>query len=284
VKQQAVRLHRFVQAVRRAYADRERYLADPDFFDVPLAGLLNPAYARSRAKGIGGNRRLRPVGAGLPAGLAYVPGKDSSSEHTSTTHISVVDSSRNMVALTSSIEQAFGSGMVVPGRGFLLNNQLTDFSAKLIDKKGKLIANRAEGDKRPRRSALERPDAPGGKRPRSSMAPTLVLYKGKPLLTIGSPGGGRIIQYVARVLLDVLDGRKDLQAAISAPHLTHFADITTLEPGLASRKLRARLARLGHRIRTAKQNSGLHGIWIDPQNGMLHGGADPRREGTAKGY
>lgn len=284
VKQQAERLHRFVQAVRLAYADRERYLADPDFFDVPLAGLLSPAYARKRAKGMGGHRRLRPAKAGLPAGVASIPGKDSSREHASTTHISVVDSSRNMVALTSSIEQAFGSGMVVPGRGFLLNNQLTDFSAKLIDRKGRLIANRAEGDKRPRRSALERPEAPGGKRPRSSMAPTLVLYKGKPLLTIGSPGGGRIIQYVARVLLDVLDGRKDLQAAISAPHFTHYAGITTLEPGLAGRKMRARLARLGHRVRSAKQNSGLHGIWVDPNSGMLHGGVDPRREGSARGY
>lgn len=284
IPDEAARLHRFVQAVRLAYADRALFLADPDFVDVPLAGLLDPAYARRRAKRHGWNRRLAAIEPGRPPGVAFLPGRDEHAERPSTTHISVVDEARNMVALTSSIEQAFGSGIVVPGRGFLLNNQLTDFSPRLIDGKGRLIANRVEGGKKPRRSALEASRGLGGKRPRSSMAPTLVLRKGKPLMALGSPGGGRIIQYVARVLLDVLDGRRDLQAAISAPHATHFGDTTMLEPALAGKKLRRRLERLGHRVRIGEQHSGLHGIWIDPESGMLHGAVDPRREGVAAGY
>ena len=124
----------------------------------------------------------------------------------------------------------------------------------------------------------------GGKRPRSSMAPTFVFRGGKPLLALGSPGGSRIIQFVARVLLDVLEGRRTLAAAIAAPHATHFAGRTFLEPGLAAAETMAELERLGHKVRVREQNCGLHGIWIDPATGRLHGAADPRREGTAEGY
>jgi gamma-glutamyltranspeptidase/glutathione hydrolase len=284
----AAGLHRFAQAVRLAYADRARYLADADFFDVPAAGLLDVAYARRRAGAIDWDGPLAPVEAGLPPGVARLPGRGAHRERPSTTHLSVVDAERNMVALTSSVEQAFGSGMVVPGRGFLLNNQLTDFSARPTDKQGRPIANRAQGGRRPRRTALDGAGAMGGKRPRSSMAPTFVFRGGKPLLALGSPGGSRIIQYVARVLLDVLEGRRTLAAAIAAPHATHFAGRTFLEPGpgpaATLSKTVAELERLGHKVRIREQNSGLHGIWIDPATGRLHGAADPRREGTVAGF
>ncbi len=264
----AQRIHRFVQAARLAYADRARYLADPDFVRVPVGGLLAPGYASRRAASLDWAGALAPVEAGVPEGAPAAAGRGFSSEHPSTTHLSVVDEARNVVALTSSVEQAFGSAMVVPGRGFLLNNQLTDFSARPADAQGKPIANRAEG----------------GKRPRSSMAPTIVLKDGQPVLALGSPGGSRIIQYVARVLLEVLGAGRDLQDSIAAPHATHLGKRTVLEPAPGADDLAERLRRLGHEVRIREQNSGLHGIRIDLATGMLHGGVDPRREGTAEGY
>jgi gamma-glutamyltranspeptidase/glutathione hydrolase len=280
----AERVHRFAQAARLAYADRARYLADPDFVPVPVRGLLDGAYAARRAGAIEWAAPLAPVEAGRPPGAQAGHGMGRGREHVSTTHLTVVDEARNMVALTSSIEQAFGSGMIVPGRGFLLNNQLTDFSPRPADDSGRPIANRAEGGKRSRRTALDGAGTPGGKRPRSSMAPTLVFRDGKPVLALGSPGGSRIIQYVARVLVDVLEFGRPLQAAIAGPHFTHLADRTALEPAPATAEVVAALERLGHRVRIREQNSGLHAIRIDPESGLLHGGADPRREGTARGY
>ena len=195
-----------------------------------------------------------------------------------------VDAEGNVAAATSSIEQAFGSGMVVPGRGFFLNNELTDFSARPVDGEGRPIANRVEGGKRRRHTALDIPRSLGGKRPRSSMAPTLVLREGRPLMVIGSPGGSRIIQYVAWTVLLTLDYGMDLQAAIEFPHFTHLFGKTFLEPGWDRPALVQRLEALGHSIVVREQNSGLHGIWIDPATGRLHGGADPRREGLPMGY
>jgi gamma-glutamyltranspeptidase/glutathione hydrolase len=199
-------------------------------------------------------------------------GRDASPELPSTTHLVVVDEARNVVSVTASVEQAFGIGMVVPGGGFLLNNQLTDFSATPTDAQGHPVANAA---------------APG-KRPRSSMAPTLVLRDGRPVLALGSPGGARIIQYVAWALVQLLDdspgGGRDVQAAVAAPHVTHLGGQTVLEPPLADPATLAALRALGHEVTVRAQNSGLHVIRIDPETGLLHGGADPRREGLAAGY
>jgi gamma-glutamyltranspeptidase/glutathione hydrolase len=194
----------------------------------------------------------------------------------------VVDGQRNVVSLTASIEQGFGSGMVVPGRGFLLNNELTDFSARPQDSAGRPIANRMDGARRPRASDLDGPTRLGGKRPRSSMAPTIVFAADKPVLALGSPGGPRIILYVAAVLAQVLEQGVPLQAAVAQPHATHLGDITTVEPELDSPALEDALRGLGHRVQVARQASGLHGIWIGA-DGRLHAGIDPRRDGAAAG-
>ena len=280
----SARIHRFAQAARLAYADRERYLADGDFVPVPVAGLLDAGYLAGRSLSLDWGAPLGPVAAGRPPGAAaqaWAPPWDTESD--STTHLSVVDEERNAVALTASIEQAFGSGMVVPGRGFLLNNELTDFSALPADAAGRPTANRVEGGHRPRAGALDGPARPGGKRPRSSMAPTLVLRNGRPVLVIGSPGGPRIIQFVAAVLEGVLGEGLPLQAAINAPHATHLGGTTTLEPEWAGAATQAALRKLGHIVQVERQASGLHGIQIDP-DGTLRAGVDPRREGHAAGY
>jgi gamma-glutamyltranspeptidase/glutathione hydrolase len=261
-------IHRFVQAARLAYADRGRYLGDPDQVPVPTAGLVDKAYAAQRAAALDWDAPLGPVQAGTPPGAAGagLP-EPADTESRSTTHISVADAQGNLVATTNTIEQAFGSGVVVPGWGFLLNNQLTDFAAQPRDDEGRLRAN-----------AL----APG-KRPRSSMAPTLVLKDGRPVLVLGSPGGSRIIQYVAEVLVRVLDYGMPLQDAIEAPHHTVSGKTTALETPLAEAGLPAVLEALGHTVRVQRQGSGLHGIRIGA-DGRLHSGVDPRREGLAAGY
>ncbi|HKI99309.1 MAG TPA: gamma-glutamyltransferase [bacterium] len=263
-------VHHFVQAARLAYADRARYLGDPDFVPVPTAGLVDPAYAAERARSIVWDAPLGPVHAGTPPGVrsarAWAPQRADTESH-STTHLSIADAQGNLVSMTNTVEQAFGSGMVVPGWGFFLNNELTDFAAEPRDAEGRLRANAV---------------APG-KRPRSSMAPTLVFRGHKPVLVIGSPGGSRIIQFVAEVIVRVLDYGMSLQDAIEAPHATMGGHSTDLEPPLAETALPAALERLGHHVRIQAQASGLHGIRFDAQ-GRLHGGADPRREGVAAGY
>ncbi|HSG20502.1 MAG TPA: gamma-glutamyltransferase, partial [Burkholderiaceae bacterium] len=200
------------------------------------------------------------------------------------------DGARNLVALTVTIEQAFGSGMVVPGWGFLLNNQLTDFHLSPQEPGQPPHPNRMIGGRRTRDTTVGDPAAKGnaapqgGQRPRSSMSPTLVFKGGKPVLVLGSPGGSRIIQYVAEVLLRVLDHGMGVQTAINAPHHTHMGGRTDLEPPLDQGGLPDRLRALGHQVRIRPQGSGLHAIAIDPGTGMLSGGADPRREGLAMGF
>lgn len=266
-------VHHFVQAARLAYADRARYLGDPAFVTVPVNGLVDPAYAARRARAIDWDAPLGagPLSAGTPPGApaaaaGWAPQR-TDTEHRSTTHLSIADAQGNLVAMTNTVEQAFGSGMIVPGWGFFLNNELTDFAAEPRDAHG-----------RPRANAV----APG-KRPRSSMAPTLVFRGSKPVLVIGSPGGSRIIQFVAEAIVRVLDYGMSLQAAIEAPHATLGRGTTDLEPPLAKTGLPAALERLGHHVRIQSQASGLYGIRFDAQ-GRLHAGVDPRREGEAAGY
>jgi gamma-glutamyltranspeptidase/glutathione hydrolase len=276
--------HTFVHATRQVYADRELYLADADWVNVPAAGLMSKEYARdlsNKARWLG---PLQPVAPGRPPGADHsAHGVGTSDESVSTTHLVVVDAERNIAMATTTIEMAFGSGIVVPGRGFLLNNELTDFSAVPVGVDGKPVANRIEGGKRPRRTALDIPDSLGGKRPRSSMAPTLVVLDGKPLLAIGSPGGPRIIQYVAKTILLTMDQRMPLQRAVAFPHLTHLSGVTAIEPEWGESMAEA-LTSQGHDVKIMEQNSGLHGVWFDPETGMLHAGVDPRREGLALGY
>jgi len=252
---------------------------------VPVAGLLEPSYLKARAASMDWDGALGEVEAGRPPGApqrSARAGEDT--ESPSTTHLVVVDQKRNLVSITATIEQAFGSGLVTPGWGFLLNNQLTDFRLKPPGPDEAPSPNRMIGGRRARATALTHRERRGGQRPRSSMAPTLVFRGDRPVLVLGSPGGSRIIQYVAEVLLRVLDHGMDVQAAIEAPHHTHLGGRTDLEPALGASDLPKRLKALGHKVRIRSQGSGLHAIAIDPVTGRLSGGADPRREGLALGY
>ena len=249
-------------ASRLAFADRGRYIADSDFVPVPVAGLLAPAYLDRRAALLAGDDALPEVTPGSPqwdhAGLWA---DDMSPEMPSTSHISIVDRFGNVVAMTTSIENAFGSRLMV--RGFLLNNQLTDFSFRSHDG-GVAIANRVEP----------------GKRPRSSMAPTIVLRDGRPVLAIGSPGGSRIIGYVAQAIVAWADWGMDVQQAVAAPHLVNRFGPYDVEAGTGAEALIPALEALGYEVKPGELNSGLHAIAIGD---ALSGGADPRREGLAVG-
>jgi gamma-glutamyltranspeptidase/glutathione hydrolase len=244
-------VHLFSEAARLAYADRAQYVGDPAFVEVPVAKMLAPKYLEARARLIG----ERSMGHALPGTLdPETPG---------TSHFSVVDADGNAVALTSSIEMGFGSRILV--RGFLLNNQLTDFSFR-PETLGRPAANRVEG----------------GKRPRSSMAPTLVFDReGRLKMALGSPGGLAIIAFVAKSLVATLDWGMDVQQAISAPNFGSTNGPTFLERGTAIEEAGDALAERGHVLNFARLTSGLHGIERVP--GGWRGGADPRRAGVAAG-
>jgi gamma-glutamyltranspeptidase/glutathione hydrolase len=244
-------VHLFSEAARLAYADRAMYVGDPDFAPVPVKQLLNPKHLDARAKRIG----ERSMGFAMPGTL--------DPESPGTSHFSVVDAQGNAVAMTSSIEMAFGSR--IPVRGFLLNNQLTDFSFN------------PEFLLRP---AVNR--VAGGKRPRSSMSPTLVFDReGRLQMALGSPGGLAIINFVAKALVASLDWGMDIQQAISSPNFGSTNGPTFLERGTALESLGDALAERGHVLNFARLTSGLHGIERVP--GGWRGGADPRRAGIAAG-
>ncbi len=259
-------IHLFAQAGRLAFADRGLYIADPDHVDVPTRGLLDPLYLEQRAQLIDSEKDAGRAMAGLPPGLS------SNSRHTGynpeqpgTSHMSIVDSYGNALSQTASIEQGFGCGLMVGG--FLLNNELTDFSFAWQDQAGRAIANRVEG----------------GKRPRSSMAPTMIFNReGQLRMVIGSPGGSRIIPYVAQTVIGTLIWKQDIQTAISQPHYLHMNNKSLdLETGSFLEQYKADLEERGYQVHIRELNSGLHGITINGR--QLHGGADPRREGLVLG-
>ena len=260
----------FSEAGRLAYADRARYVADTDF--VPLPGnsikpLLDKKYLSGRAALIG-EKSMRQAKSGTPLAMALAWGVDTSPELPCTSHISIVDANGNALSITTTIEDEFGSRQMV--RGFLLNNQLTDFSFDAQDANGR-VANRVQP----------------GKRPRSSMAPTLVFEKGtnKPILLIGSSGGSCIINYVAKVLVATLDWGLNVQQAIGLSNSGSRNGPTELEQGRVSDALVERLKAKGHDVRLLEQTSGLQGIMRTHIHGeeMWFGGADPRGEGIAMG-
>lgn len=261
----AAAIHLIAEASRLAFADRGRFLADADFVDVPVRGLLDSGYLRDRAHLI---RRETTQGGRATAGdppfqKTHIHGAGISLEQPSTSHFSIVDASGNAVSMTSSIESAFGSRLMV--RGFLLNNQLTDFSFR-PERDGVKVANRVQP----------------GKRPRSSMSPTVVLDKrGKLLMAIGSPGGSTIIGYVTQTIIGVLDWGLDIQAAINLPHAVNRNGTTDIEEATSLAGLKADLEARGHEVRERTMTSGLHGITVGPDG--LTGGADPRREGLVVG-
>lgn len=257
-------VHLLAEAGRLAFADRARYLADPDKVSVPVRGLLEASYINRRAELI---RLDASMGAAEPGEPSMREGRlapsDPAARDTGTTHISVVDESGQAVAMTLSIEQAFGSQLMAAG--FLLNNELTDFAA-VPTVNGEAAAN-----------------APGpGKRPRSSMAPTIVFSpNGQVRLVVGSAGGARIINDVAKTIVAVLDWKLDPQAAIQLPNRGNRNGPTDIEAGTDLEKLKPALEALGHKVEVMEFPSGIHAILREP--GRIRGGADTRREGVALG-
>ncbi|MBB1367767.1 gamma-glutamyltransferase [Pseudoalteromonas sp. SR44-5] len=252
-------LHYFSQASRLAFADRNVYMGDPDFADIPTNELLDKRYIEQRTKLI--SERDEKAYAGQPRPLLSYA-QDDAYELPSTTHVSIVDSEGNAVSMTSSIEMAFGSTVMV--NGYILNNQLTDFALS-PRKNGKLLANRVEA----------------GKRPRSSMSPVMVFNNdGSLRLVVGSPGGSRIIDYVAQVVIGVLDWQLTAQQAIDLPRITNRNNnYTSIEKGTAIEAIIPDLQKRGHTVKVVDLNSGLHAVEV--VNGTLFGAADPRREGIA---
>jgi len=250
-------------ASRLAFADRGRYMADSDFVPVPLKGLLAAEYLAERSILLERDTALSDVAPGEPPfDHALMWSSDESIELPSTSHISIVDAQGNALSMTTTIENGFGSRLMT--KGFLLNNELTDFSFR-THRDGVPIANRVEP----------------GKRPRSSMSPTIVLLDGKPVLVIGSPGGSRIIGYVAQSIIAFIDWGLDVQAAVAMPHRVNRFGTFDLEEGPTAAQLQAGLELIGFKVNIRSLNSGLHAISIRP--GRLEGGADPRREGIALG-
>lgn len=250
-------------ASRLAFADRGRYMADSDFVPVPVEGLLDEAYLAERAALLEREGALEEVSAGDPEwDHAQLWGEGLSFEVPSTTHISIVDGQGNVLLMTSTIENAFGSRLMA--NGFLLNNELTDFSFR-THAEGRPVANRVEP----------------GKRPRSSMAPTIVMQDGRPVLAIGSPGGSRIIGYVAKTIIAWADWGLDVQQAIELPHAVNRFGTFDLELLSRAAALQAPLEEMGFTVESRVLNSGLHGVEIAGDG--LRGGADPRREGIALG-
>ncbi len=258
-------VHLISEASRLAFADRNRYLADSDFVPVPVAGLLDPGYLRRRSLLVDPDGAMGEAAAGAPPGSEGLARADAAApEFASTSHLSVVDSHGNALSFTTSVERAFGSRLMAAG--FLLNNQLTDFSFAPIGEHGP-VANRVQP----------------GKRPRSSMTPTLIFDEaGRLIATLGSPGGSRIIGFVAQSVVALLDWGLDAQAALSLPRHVNRNGATELEAGTDLERLAPALEALGHEVRIRPLVSGLHAI--RRVDGVLEGGADPRREGIALGH
>lgn len=253
-------------ASRLAFADRGRYMADSDFVPIPQ-GLLDPSYLNIRAELITPETALtqEQVVAGEPLWgnqQKVARADDESIELPSTSHFVIVDKSGNIVSMTTTIENGFGSRLM--SNGFLLNNELTDFSFA-SHKDGYPIANRLEP----------------GKRPRSSMSPSIVLKNGAPYMAIGSPGGSRIIGYVANTLIAHFDWNMNIQDAIDMPHLINRFGTYDLEKGTSAERFKEPLEKMGYNVEIRDLNSGIHAILLD--DGKLIGGADPRREGTVFG-
>ena len=231
---------------------------------VPIKGLLNKKYLKNRADLLKRKKALETVSPGNPPFYtAHSFANDESIELPSTSHISIVDQYGNALSMTATIENAFGSRLMTKG-GFLLNNEMTDFSFRAI-KDGVPIANRVE----PR------------KRPRSSMAPTIVLKNGKPYLVIGSPGGSRIIGFVAKAIIAYVDWGMTVQEIVSMPHLINRFGTYDLEKNTRAEMMGQQLSIVGFNVKIKRLNSGLHAIAI--YENRLEGGADPRREGLAYG-
>ena len=253
--------HLFADSQRLAYADRERYLADADFVSVPVAGLTDPAYLAARGALISGSAALTTVAPGTPAGVALAPPDGLEPVESGTSHFVAVDGEGNAVSYTSTIEGSFGSGIMVGG--YYLNNELTDFSMTPTGADGRPVANRVEG----------------GKRPRSSMAPTLVYKDGELVMAVGAAGGSTIPVQVARALIGVIDFGLPLQQAVALPVLFSPGDAISVEQGSTLETMIPRLQALGH-VRVGARGLPLKtNAALRTPTGWV-GAADPRSEGA----
>lgn len=262
-------VHLFIEASRLSFADRNKYIADSDFVSVPVAGLLDTTYTDSRSQLINKDQSIEEALPGQPPALTGLNrGQHGLQPGTGTTHIVAVDTYGNVASMTSTIESGFGSRLTV--RGFLLNNELTDFSFK-SKVNGQEIANRVQP----------------GKRPRSSMTPVIVFDRtsGSPVLAIGSPGGSRIINYVGKSLVAILDWDMGIDTAIHIGNFTGRKEPIEIEKDTEASELKNGLELLGHTVEERELKSGLTGILIraEASSGRLEGSADRRREGSVMG-
>ena len=258
-------MHLMVEAERRAYADRAEHLGDPDFYRVPLQQLVDKGYARQRFKGFDPDRA--GISAGVNAGAFAHESKE-------TTHLSIMDRNGNAVALTTTLNSGYGSHIVVEGAGFLLNNEMDDFSSKPNTLNQFNLIGREANAIEPRKRML------------SSMTPTVVLRDGKPILVTGSPGGSTIITTVLQVLVNVIDHGMTLSEAVSSPRFHHqwIPDSITVEADSFSAETLDALRKKGHLdIRPARYGLG-DANSIMRVDGVLHGVEDPRTQGGAAGY
>ncbi len=249
-------LHAWAEAMKLMYSDRAEFMGDSDYIDVPLEGLTSKQYARDQFARIDMNSVMNQPDSGAPLTV----------ESGSTTHFSVVDRYGNMVAYTKTINHFFASGITTPGTGIVLNDQMDDF------------------DKRPGQAN----SIAGGKRPLSSMSPTLLLKDGKPFATIGSPGGKRILSTVAMLISDLVDFDMDIQSAINTPRINNYENGPLKIEARIPVDVQNELRQMGHQLIIKKDFDlyfgGAQGVVIDQKSGVLHGGADPRRDGKAIGY
>jgi gamma-glutamyltranspeptidase/glutathione hydrolase len=255
--------HLIAESMRLAYADRAQWIADPDHTPVPTAGLMSDAYLAERSSLIAADRRMAKALAGNPPGAMNIAAAPDT-EVAGTSSFSVADAAGNVVAMTSTVEAPFGSGVIVDG--YVLNNELTDFNL-VPDVDGKPTANRVEG----------------GKRPRSSMAP-MIAYgpDGKPLLSIGAAGGATIIAQVAKAMIGVLDWKMSVQDAIAMPQLVAMGDLVRIEKGTSLEALAPGLEALGHKVQATALPLKANGVEWTPQG--WRGGADPRSEGESLAF
>ena len=255
-------LHLITESTRLAFADREKYIGDPDFINVPVTSLLEASYIKSRSELINPDKALKNISSGMMKNNSFLT-PTFSPEQQSTTHFVVRDARGNVVSMTSSVEAAFGSRIM--SGGMFLNNQLTDFSFS-PEKNGNTVANSV---------------APS-KRPRSSMTPVIIFNQdGSFFAAVGSPGGPKIISYVAQTVIALLDYDLSMQDAINLPRHVTTGKTLELEADTTLSKLKPKMEAMGHRVILKRQHSGLHGIRLLRNNSIeiLDGGADPRREG-----
>ncbi len=252
--------HLIAESMRLAYADRNLYLADADFIDVPVAGMIDPAYLSARGQLIAPDRTLARADAGTPAGARKVA-LGITPEIMSTSHFVAVDKWGEVASLTSTIESSFGSGLMA--NGYFLNNELTDFSLTPTGADGRPVANRVEG----------------GKRPRSSMAPSIVYGPdGAVRLAVGAAGGATIIAQVAKAIIGVIDWKLTAQQALALPVLYAPGDTLFLERGTSAEAMAPALTALGHKVEIRRP--GFKANAIEWRDGRWQGAADPRSEGT----